>query len=234
MRSSPASPPELPITARETQTAEGFVLDGSPQSILIKEGEVQTLTFWNAREGGVELVKVNAADKTERLSDAVFEIRKASDDALVDTVTTGDTGSVFAPLAEGDYYALEQESPSGFKLDSTRHYFSVKDGEVTQEVIENEAISGILVHKISTADGDGIPGISFILYDSGHNPIDQQTTDDRGYAWFEDLEGGGRFTCASWRMRGTSQTPNCARSMSRRVRPPWWSGRIRPSLDKSR
>ena len=185
--------PGTTITARETRTVDGFVLDGSPQSILIKEGEVQTLTFWNAREGGVELVKVNAADKTERLSDAVFEIRKASDDALVDTVTTGDTGTVFAPLAEGDYYAVEQESPSGFKLDSTRHYFSVKDGEVTQEVIENEAISGILVHKISTADGDGIPGISFILYDSGHNPIDQQTTDDRGYAWFEDLEGGGRF-----------------------------------------
>ena len=185
--------PGTTITARETRTAEGFVLDGSPQSILIKEGEVQTLTFWNAREGGVELVKVNAADKTERLPDAVFEIRKASDDALVDTVTTGDTGTVFAPLAEGDYYAVEQESPSGFKLDSTRHYFSVKDGEVTQEVIENEAISGILVHKISTADGKGIPGVSFILYDSSHNPIDQQTTDDRGYAWFEVLEGDSRF-----------------------------------------
>ena len=185
--------PGTTITARETRTAEGFVLDGSPQSILIKEGEVQTLTFWNAREGGVELVKVNAADKTERLSDAVFEIRKASDDALVDTVITGDTGSVFAPLAEGDYYALEQESPSGFKLDSTRHYFSVKDGEVTQKVIENEAVSGILVHKISTADGKGIPGVSFILYDSSHNPIDQQTTDNRGYAWFEVLEGDSRF-----------------------------------------
>ena len=185
--------PGTTITARETRTAEGFVLDGSPQSILIKEGEVQTLTFWNAREGGVEIIKVNAADKTERLPDAVFEIHKASDDALVDTVTTRDTGTVFAPLAEGDYYALEQESPSGFKLDSTRHYFSVKNGEVTQEVIENEAVSGILVHKISTADGEGIPGVSFILYDSGHNPIDQQTTDDRGYAWFEDLEGGGRF-----------------------------------------
>ena len=185
--------PGTTITARETRTVDGFVLDGSPQSILIKEGEVQTLTFWNAREGGVEIVKVNAADKTERLSDAVFEIRRASDDALVDTVTTGDTGTVFAPLAEGDYYALELESPSGFRLDPTRHYFTVRDGEVTQEVIANEAISGILVHKISTADGAGIPGVSFILYDSGHNPIDQQTTDDRGYAWFEDLEGGGRY-----------------------------------------
>ena len=173
--------PGTTITARETRTVDGFVLDGSPQSILIKEGEVQTLTFWNAREGGVEIVKVNAADKTERLPDAVFEIRRASDDALVDTVTTGDTGTVFAPLAEGDYYALELESPSGFKLDSTRHYFSVKDGEVTQEVIENEAVSGILLHKVDSATGEGIPGVSFILYDETHTPIDQQTTDDRGY-----------------------------------------------------
>ena len=182
--------PGTTITARETQTAEGFVLDGSPQSILIKEGEVQTLTFWNAREGGVELVKVNAADKTERLSDAVFEIRKASDDALVDTVTTGDTGTVFAPLAEGDYYALELESPSGFKLDSTRHYFTVKDGEVTQEVIENKAVSGILLHKVDSATGDGIYGVTFLLYDDTNTPIGQYTSDDRGYVYIEGLESG--------------------------------------------
>ena len=57
----------------------------------------------------------------------------------------------------------------------------------------NAPLSGILLHKISTADGKGIPGVSFILYDSGHNPIDQQTTDDRGYAWFEDLTVSGRY-----------------------------------------
>ena len=182
--------PGTTITARETRTAEGFVLDGSPQSILIQEGQVQTLTFWNAREGGVELVKVNAADKTERLPDAVFEIRKASDDALVDTVTTGDTGTVFAPLAEGDYYALELESPSGFKLDSTRHYFTVKDGEVTQEVIENEAVSGILLHKVDSATGDGIYGVTFLLYDDTNTPIGQYTSDDRGYVYIEGLESG--------------------------------------------
>ena len=182
--------PGTTITARETRTVDGFVLDGSPQSILIKEGEVQTLTFWNAREGGVEIVKVNAADKTERLPGAAFEIRKASDDALVDTVTTGDTGTVFAPLTEGDYYALEQESPSGFKLDATRHYFSVKDGAVTQEIIENEAISGILLHKVDSTTGEGIYGVTFLLYDDTNTPIGQYTSDDRGYVYIEDLASG--------------------------------------------
>ena len=182
--------PGTTITTRETRTVDGFVLDGSPQSILIQEGQVQTLTFWNSREGGVEIVKVSSADKTERLSDAVFEIRRASDDALMDTVTTGDTGTVFAPLDEGDYYALELESPSGFKLDSTRHYFTVKDGEVTQEVIENEAVSSILLHKVDSATGDGIYGVTFLLYDDTNTPIGQYTSDDRGYVFIEGLESG--------------------------------------------
>ena len=183
------------VVATEIQTIPGYTIDPNTQSqtVVVNPDDTQELWFYNTPLGGVEIVKVNAADKTERLPDAVFEIRRASDDALVDTVTTGDTGTVSAPLTEGDYYALEQESPSGFKLDAARHYFSVKDGEVTKEVIPNEAISGILVHKVDSTTGEGIPGVSFILYDSGHNPIDQQTTDDRGYAWFEDLEGGSRF-----------------------------------------
>ena len=32
--------------------------------------------------------------------------------------------------------------------------------------------------------------MSFILYDSTNTPIDQQTTDDRGYAWFQNLPAG--------------------------------------------
>ena len=183
------------VVVTEVQSIEGYTIDPNTQSqtVVVNPDDTQELWFYNTPLGGVEIVKVNASDKTERLPDAVFEIRRVSDDALMDTVTTGDTGTVFAPLAEGDYYALELESPSGFCLDPTRHYFTVKDGEVTQEVIANEAISGILVHKISTADGEGIPGVSFILYDSGHNPIDQQTTDDRGNAWFEGLTESGRY-----------------------------------------
>ena len=45
--------PGTTVTAREVQTVEGYVLDGTPKSILIKEGEVQTLTFWNKKQGTV-------------------------------------------------------------------------------------------------------------------------------------------------------------------------------------
>ena len=181
--------PGTTIIARETKTVDGFVLDGTPQSILIKEGEGQYLTFYNQRVGGVEIIKVNAADTSERLPNTTFEIRRM-DDALVDTVTTDSDGRVFLPLEDGAYYAVEIEAAEGFKLDDTHVYFTVENGETTVLQVENEAVSGILLHKTDSTTGEGIYGVTFILYDSTNTPIDQQATDDRGYAWFENLPAG--------------------------------------------
>lgn len=183
------------VIVTELESVEGYTIDPDTQSqtVTINPNDTQTLRFYNNAVGGLDLVKVSAADKSERLSGVSFEIRRISDDALIDTVTTGEDGRVYLPLEDGDYYALETESAEGFQLDSTPHYFTVKNGETTKLTVTNAPISGILLHKISTADGEGIPGVSFILYDSGHNPIDQQTTDDRGYAWFEGLTESGRY-----------------------------------------
>ena len=65
-----------------------------------------------------------------------------SDDALVDTVTTGRSGRVYLPLESGDYYAVETESAKGFKLDDTPIYFTVKDGETTRKTVTNAPSPG--------------------------------------------------------------------------------------------
>ena len=183
------------VIATELESVSGYTIDPDSQSqtVTINPNDTQTLRFYNNAVGGVELIKVSSADKTKRIPNTTFEIRRVSDDALVDTVTTGKTGSVFVTLEDDSYYAVETESAEGFKLDNTPHYFTVKNGSCPPLTVTNAPLSGILLHKISTADGKGIPGVSFILYDSGHNPIDQQTTDDRGYAWFEDLTVSGRY-----------------------------------------
>lgn len=183
------------VIATELESVSGYTIDPDSQSqtVTINPNDTQTLRFYNNAVGGVEIIKVSSADKTKRIPNTTFEIRRVSDDALVDTVTTGKTGSVFVTLEDDSYYAVETESADGFKLDNTPHYFTVKDGSCPPLTVTNAPLSGILLHKISTADGKGIPGVSFILYDSGHNPIDQQTTDDRGCAWFEDLTVSGRY-----------------------------------------
>ena len=68
--------PGTVITAKETATVDGFVLDGTPKSIEIKEGEAQTLTFYNTPVGGLELIKVSESDKSQRIKGVTFEIRE--------------------------------------------------------------------------------------------------------------------------------------------------------------
>ena len=102
--------PGVTITAKETKTADGYVLDTTPQDILIKQGAAQTLTFYNKAEGGLELIKVNEADKTQRIPNATFEIRRM-DGGLVDTITTVSNGRVRVNLEAGNYYAVEIEAP---------------------------------------------------------------------------------------------------------------------------
>lgn len=180
------------VVVTEVQSIPGYTIDPNTQSqtVVVNPDDTQHLYFYNTPVGGVEIIKVSSADKTQRLPGVSFEIRRVSDDALVDTVTTGATGSVFVTLEDGSYYAVETESAEGFKLDNAPHYFTVKNGKCEPVIVKNDPISGILIHKVSTADGKGIPGVSFILYDSGHTPIDQQTSDDRGYVRFEGLTAG--------------------------------------------
>lgn len=94
------------------------MLDTTPQSILIKQGAAQTLTFYNKSEGGLELIKVSEDDKTQRIPNTTFEIRRM-DGGLVETVTTDKNGRVHVSLDAGDYYAVEIEASEGFKLDNT-------------------------------------------------------------------------------------------------------------------
>ena len=181
--------PGTTVTAREVKTVEGFVLDGAPKSILIKAGEVQTLRFYNVRAGGLTVIKKD--EKTgERIPGVQFEIRKM-DGEIVGTFTTDENGVIYLPEAENGWYTVtELKAAEGYRLDDTPHRVEVRDGQTATLEITNKAISGILIHKVNAVTGEGIPGVSFILYDSGNNPIAQETSDDRGYVRFENLTAG--------------------------------------------
>ena len=184
--------PGITVTAKEIRAAEGYVLDSMPQSITIKEGEAQVLTFYNKADGGLELIKVDGADKTKRIANTTFEIRRM-DGGLVDTITTGKDGRATLSLDAGSYYAVETEAGAGYKLDNTPQYFTIEDGKTTTLTVTNTAISGILLHKTDSVTGKGIQGVTFILYNSGNTPIGQYTTDNTGYIRIEGLEAGQYF-----------------------------------------
>jgi hypothetical protein len=170
---------------------EFLVTDSTPQSIEIKSGQVQTLTFYNTPVGGLELIKVSESDKSQRIKGVTFEIREM-DGGLVDTITTGDNGRVFLPMDTGDYYAVEIEAAEGFKIDSTPHYFTIQDGKTTTLTVTNAPFSGIIIHKVDSVTGDGIYGVKFLVYDQNKNLIGEYSTDNEGYIYIDDLTVQGK------------------------------------------
>lgn len=195
------------IIAREAKTVEGYVLDTTPQTITVKGGSAaQTvtttsavvvsdgsaanqLTFYDSTIGKLELIKVDAANKGMRLADATFEIRRM-DQGVVTTVTTGRNGRAVVELDAGSYYAVETEAPEGHKLDATPTYFTVEDGKTTTVTVTNIAYSSITIHKTDAVTGEGIYGVSFLLYDARNNVVGQYTSDNKGYVRIEDIEAG--------------------------------------------
>lgn len=178
----------------EEETLPGYTIheDTRSQTVVVNASDTQSLYFYNDPVGGVEIIKVNEADRTERIPNTTFEIRQMND-ALVDTVTTDRNGRAFVSLENGAYYALEIEAGKGFRLDSSPHRFEVKDGEITQLRITNAPFSGILIHKIDSTTGKGIYGVSFLLYDKNRNPLGEYVSDQNGRVYIDDLPGGGKY-----------------------------------------
>ena len=178
----------------EVETIPGYTIEENTrtQTVVVNPDDTQSLYFYNAPIGGVEIIKVNEDDHSERIPNTTFEIRKV-DDALVDTVTTDKNGRVFVALEDGSYYAKEVTSNKSFRLDNTPHYFEVKGGKTTTLTVKNKALSGILIHKIDSTTGEGIYGVTFLLYDGNKNPMGQYESDQDGYVYITDLEKSGRY-----------------------------------------
>ena len=184
------------LVVTEVQTIPGYTIDENTrtQTVVVNPNDTQTLHFYNTPIGGVEIIKVNEDNHSERIPNTTFEIRKV-DDALVDTVTTDKNGRVFVALEDGSYYAKEVTSNKSFRLDDTPHYFEIKDGKHVTLQVTNKKLSGIVIHKIDSATGEGIYGVKFVLYDANKKPIGEYTSDDEGYIYIDEIPGGlsGRF-----------------------------------------
>ena len=184
------------LVVTEEKSIDGYTIEENTrtQTVVVNPNDTQTLHFYNTPIGGVEIIKVNEDNHSERIPNTTFEIRKV-DDALVDTVTTDKNGRVFVALEDGSYYAKEVTSNKSFRLDDTPHYFEIKDGKRVTLQVTNKKLSGIVIHKIDSATGEGIYGVKFVLYDANKKPIGEYTSDDRGYIYIDEIPGGlsGRF-----------------------------------------
>ena len=176
----------------ETATIPGYVLDSTPQAVVVNANDTQTLTFTNRPIGGLILIKSDE-DSGKRISGVQFEVRKMNGE-VIGSYTTDRNGVIQLPELESGWYTVtELKAASGYLLDTTPHRIEVKDGQTATLEITNHKSSRILLHKVDKTTGKGIYGAVFLLYDSNHNPIGEYVTDQDGYLYADEGLKDGRY-----------------------------------------
>ena len=192
--------PGTTVIAREIKTVEGYVLDGTPQDILIKAGEVQQLTFWNKKAGTLVIQKKDSVSGN-LIAGAQFQLTYASG-GYVDNnnghlssnglYTTDDKGESRISGVTGTIVAKEVKAAPGYVIDqSTQTQTVTVNQEDTQTLVFlNEPLCSLTLTKLDSVTGKPVPGTEFTVKDGNGTVLGRYTTGKDGTVTVSGLVPG--------------------------------------------
>ena len=183
--------PGTTVIAREIKTVEGYVLDGTPQDILIKAGEVQQLTFWNKRAGTTLVIQKKGSVTGAMIAGAQFQVTYANG-GYVDNdnghlssnglYATDDKGDICIYGITGTVVVKETKSAPGYVIDqSTQTQTVTVNPEDTQTLVFlNEPLCFLTLTKKGSVTGKPVPGTEFTVKDGSGTVLGRYTTGKDG------------------------------------------------------
>ena len=135
----------MTVTAKEVKSVDGFVLDGTPQSIKIDQSQSpQRMTFWNERQGALIINKLSSLDRKTPLKGVTFKITTATGEFVPDEngkissnglYYTDENGQIILKGVTGTLVVTEVETIPGYTIDeNTRTQTVVVNPDDTQSL----------------------------------------------------------------------------------------------------
>lgn len=143
----------------EYNIPDGLSSNGNEYVNIYNHDETVQITIVNyPAKGDMKITKTGNDGK--KIAGAVFEIYNADTDTLMQEINTGSSGTVWSSyMPLGNYYAVEKSVPAPYKLDTTRHNFSLTYN-----------YHSVYLNIENVVDGD--PGkVKIIKTDDSDNPL---------------------------------------------------------------
>ena len=185
--------PGTTVTAREVKTAPGYVLDTTPQSITIKVGEAQTLTFFNEPKGGLVIRKIDGVTG-EALAGAEFLVTRIDGSYVDDHEGQTSTQGIYytdrygeirlRDLAPDTYVIRETKAPEGYVLSGSEQSVRVNANDTQTVTFENVPLQTVIIRKFVEGTTTPLAGVTFLVTDCAGTPIGsadgKHITDENG------------------------------------------------------
>ena len=133
---------------------------------------------------------MDAADSTTPIPGTVFRIEGVDSDYL-NTVTTGQDGTVTLRVAPGTFRVTELSVPAPYILDTNNRQSIVLDPGASRELtFENSTEPGLRIIKKDKLTGAPVPGVTFLIEKIDGSYSEEATTGDNGEIFIEGLRVG--------------------------------------------
>jgi uncharacterized surface anchored protein len=176
---------------REIQAAEGFILNPNRVNVRIAANRLTEVNLTSRPEPVEEpkppqeqpkpgrlIVTLKADGTKEPIQGAVFEVRRAMDDRLMDEIDTDRFGEAALSLQPGDYFLRQLSAPRGFDFDTGRVNVRIAEGALREVSVTNrrhtpasppeqpEVKNGrVLITVVSSDTNVRVEGVVYTIHD---------------------------------------------------------------------
>ena len=178
-------------TIVETNAPEGYLLDATPQQILLEGGKTTVVEIFNEAKPSLKIFKVDEVTKTP-LPHAKFRIEQKTDtgDKLIGNYVSDANGVIFLDnIQPGRYLITEVQAPDGYNIDTTTYEVTIEYGQAYELEFTNTPQSPIYIQKVDDR-GNPLPGAKFKVTTMNGAMVAQVTTGLTGYAIIPYVQPG--------------------------------------------
>ncbi len=176
----------------ETKAPDGYVIDTTSKSFVIKDNQPVVLDITNAQVSNFRIVNTCTQDGRP-IGGNEFKIMNYNG-VLVGNYTTSAAGLINVNLEPGTYTVYQTYVKDGYVKNDEVWNVTIKAGTDFVLEVKNEKESSIVVHMIDAQTENGIYGVELEIKDSRNNYVGRFRSDDSGNIYLTDVLTAGRYT----------------------------------------
>ena len=174
----------------EIKAPDGYVIDETPKTVELREGQTYEVTFSNTKRSGLTIRKIDE-DTRQPLKNAIFSISKANGEIVKDRAETDANGVItLTGLPDCTLIVTEIEAPDGYILQDMPKTIEVKAGGQYEMTFTNKRAYGLQIRKVIKGTNQPLDGCTFIVEKANGEMVGSYTTDFSGLATVTGLEDG--------------------------------------------
>lgn len=174
----------------EISAPVGYEIDTTPQTVVVKDGQISQIKFEDAKKGGLIIHLQDEADGSE-LANGQFTIMRCIDNTIVATGKTDQAGIwMVGNLTPGKYIITQTYAPDGYTIvDKEKSEFVVAG--TNKDVYFKASTAGLVVELVDSRTGETLKEGRFqVTRNSDNIVIGEYETDEDGLALVSRLTPG--------------------------------------------